>query len=230
MLFRSTRRNDVIKVIAIVTMLIDHVGVLFFPQLRIFRTIGRIAFPIFAYQIAKGYSKTSDRKKYSLRLLIFAIIAQLPYMVLDYDLAPEYFKFNVIFLFLYSFLVLYLYELLKNAKKSYIQVLLVIPFLFSIILPRLMEMNYQSFTLSYGTYGILIILIFYIFDEKWITITVLYVTMSLLYTYQTGAFIYVTQYSNNGFGADMYFFEALKSFSAVYGGMDRYRVGLLKLD
>lgn len=49
-----------IKKIALLTMLIDHVGYLFFPEQVLFKTIGRIAFPIFAYQISIGLHSTSN--------------------------------------------------------------------------------------------------------------------------------------------------------------------------
>jgi hypothetical protein len=61
-------------------MLIDHVGAVFFPHLFILRLIGRIAFPLFAWMIAEGYFHTHDRPKYILRLSIFAIISQWPFV------------------------------------------------------------------------------------------------------------------------------------------------------
>ena len=54
-------------------MLIDHIGFFLFPEQNIWRIIGRLAFPIFAYMIANGYQHTSDPKKYFLRLALFGI-------------------------------------------------------------------------------------------------------------------------------------------------------------
>ena len=51
-----------LKLIALITMTIDHVGMMLLPQLRILRAIGRIAFPIFAYMIAEGCRHTRNRK------------------------------------------------------------------------------------------------------------------------------------------------------------------------
>ena len=48
-------RDDMMKLLAMITMLIDHIGYMFFPDYRIFRTIGRLAFPIFAYQLSVGF-------------------------------------------------------------------------------------------------------------------------------------------------------------------------------
>lgn len=60
-------------------MVIDHIGAVMLPQYPILRIIGRIAFPIFAYQLTVGYEHTSDVRRYEWRLLLFAIIAQLPF-------------------------------------------------------------------------------------------------------------------------------------------------------
>ena len=53
-----------LKLIAFVTMAIDHIGAVFFPESVILRIIGRIAFPLFAYCLVIGYLYTSDVKKY----------------------------------------------------------------------------------------------------------------------------------------------------------------------
>ena len=70
---------SVLKWIAVITMLIDHVGVVFFPEYSIIRWIGRISFPLFAFLICEGYRHTSNIWKYFLRLGIFAIISEIPY-------------------------------------------------------------------------------------------------------------------------------------------------------
>ena len=103
-----TRRNDILKILAMLKMLIDHIGVLLLPQYRVLRTIGRIAFPIFAYQISEGFRYTSDRTRYASRLLIFGLIAQIPYTWLSYDATFNPFHINVILYFLYALGVLWL--------------------------------------------------------------------------------------------------------------------------
>ena len=66
--------GTMLKWIAIVTMVIDHVGAILFPQNEILRIIGRLAFPIFAFLLVEGYVHTGNVKKYMGRLLIFALI------------------------------------------------------------------------------------------------------------------------------------------------------------
>ena len=68
-----------LKMIAITTMLIDHIGVILFPNILWLRLIGRLAFPLFAFFITEGFRKTSNLKKYLQRLFILALISQLPY-------------------------------------------------------------------------------------------------------------------------------------------------------
>ncbi|HZK24463.1 MAG TPA: TraX family protein [Oscillospiraceae bacterium] len=70
-----------IKLIAITTMLIDHIGFAFFPEMAILRLIGRIAFPLFALELARGRRRTRSIKKYLTRLLVLAILSQVPYML-----------------------------------------------------------------------------------------------------------------------------------------------------
>ena len=65
-----------LKMIAIIAMTIDHVGVLLYPDALWLRVIGRLAMPIMAFLIVEGYHNTTNLKRYLLRLLIFALIAQ----------------------------------------------------------------------------------------------------------------------------------------------------------
>ncbi|XMB85913.1 TraX family protein [Mycoplasmatota bacterium WC44] len=224
-----TRRNDTIKTIAMLTMLIDHIGVLLFPSLRILRTIGRIAFPIFAYQVAKGYSYTSDKKKYSFRMFIFGLISQVPYVFLNKDLIPNYFHFNVMILFLYSLGVLFIFDLLKESKSYVRSILLFIALVSAIVLPQVLEFRFDSFAFSYSTYGILMILIFYIFDGKWIPIIISYICLSFISTYESGAF-YLAKYSEYWIGTKISYFEAWTRYDTVIENITKYKDGLRYLE
>ena len=78
---RLNQNTGMLKLIAIVTMLIDHVGAVFYQHLPIMRMIGRLAFPIFCYCIAVGAVYTRSMGKYMLRLLFVGLISQ-PFYVL----------------------------------------------------------------------------------------------------------------------------------------------------
>ena len=67
--------RDVLKIIAVLAMLIDHVGKLFFPEVLFLQILGRLAFPIFAFFIAEGFYYTKNKVQYLFTILVFAVIA-----------------------------------------------------------------------------------------------------------------------------------------------------------
>ena len=69
-----------LKFIALVVMLIDHIGAKLLPQFFILRIIGRLSFPSFAYLVAVGAKRTRDLDIYISRMLIFALISQIPFV------------------------------------------------------------------------------------------------------------------------------------------------------
>ena len=98
--------TDFIKIIAVVSMTIDHIGGAFFPQYPAFRWIGRIAFPLFCYCLTVGMMYTGDIKKYLLRLGAFAVISQ-PFWILAFnsdDITGNIFNLNIFFTLIVSLL------------------------------------------------------------------------------------------------------------------------------
>lgn len=102
-----------LKLVAIVGMTLNHASYIFgeylpFPVLCVFMGAGGLTFPIMAFLLVEGYQKTSDVKKYGLRLGIFALISQIPFFLfLDH-------KGNVLFTLLLGLILLYLYDTMKN--------------------------------------------------------------------------------------------------------------------
>ncbi len=137
-----------LKLIALITMLIDHVGFIFFPYDLTWRLIGRLAFPIFAFGIAEGYTYTRDWRKYLLRLLILAIISQ-PIFLLTFKSSD----LNVVFTLAGGLLLIHCYESLKPWFLKYLSIILVL-------------VSAWYFNFEYGALGVLLILVFYIFRKK----------------------------------------------------------------
>ncbi len=69
----------ILKIIALTSMIIDHYGAIFQSDVGIYRIIGRIAFPIYAFLLVEGYTHTKNVKKYASRLLLFAIVSEWPF-------------------------------------------------------------------------------------------------------------------------------------------------------
>ena len=98
--------TDFIKIIAVVSMTIDHIGGAFFPQYPAFRWIGSIAFPLFCYCLTIGMMYTGDIKKYLFRLGAFAVISQ-PFWILAFnsdDITGNIFNLNIFFTLIVSLL------------------------------------------------------------------------------------------------------------------------------
>ena len=68
-----------LKGIAAALMLTDHVGAILLPEVPVLRCVGRLAFPIFAFFIAEGYTHTRDFGRYFRRLAILAVVSEIPF-------------------------------------------------------------------------------------------------------------------------------------------------------
>jgi hypothetical protein len=128
--------------IAIITMIVDHIGITFFPDSPMWRIVGRLAFPIYTYYVAIGMMRTRNRPRYLRRLAMLAILSQLPFSLLF-----GVWTVNVIGTFFLSVASIYMME--RTPSRS-------LRFFWPIAAVILME--FVSF--DYGIYGLLL-LIFY---------------------------------------------------------------------
>ena len=97
----------VLKLIAAAAMLSDHVAYVFLDGNYAVRAFGRLAFPIFAFFVAEGYRYTKDVKKYAVRMLVFALIAQAPYAL---AFGKPFYEPNVIFTLLLALLAVWAFD------------------------------------------------------------------------------------------------------------------------
>ena len=75
--------NNQLKLIALVCMTLDHLGMLFFPSCLWLRLIGRLAMPIFGFMIAEGCAHTSNQKRYLLTIVSMAVLYQVVFLVAE---------------------------------------------------------------------------------------------------------------------------------------------------
>ena len=118
--------TQLLKLIAVITMVIDHIGAILFPSVLILRVIGRLSFPLFAFSTFIGYFKTKNLKKYLLRLLILAVISQPIYMI-AFD--RFYLSLNIFFTLIFELIIIYL---LDKKKWWYLPIPVVLMFLLNV--------------------------------------------------------------------------------------------------
>jgi hypothetical protein len=116
--------RELLKIIAIVTMVLDHVAEILYPDLLILHVIGRLSFPLFAYLVVLGIESTKKPRKYMVTLICFAAISQVPYY-LAFGIQP-FERLNILFSLFLSAVTIYFYN-----KRS---VLAFVPLLLSIVL------------------------------------------------------------------------------------------------
>ena len=74
----------VLKIIAMITMFIDHFGARLMGNMPAMRVVGRIAFVLYAFMAVEGFRHTSNRSKYLLKLFVLAIVSEIPFNLMEY--------------------------------------------------------------------------------------------------------------------------------------------------
>lgn len=133
-------------------MLCDHSGNAIVGKFTVLNLIGRIAFPIFAFQITQGYIHTKDIKNYIFRLSMFACISQIPFSLFLSTYTDQVYL-NVFFTLALGVIAILGFDKIKNKFGK-------IAFVYLII------MLGHYIKVDYGAYGIILILMFYILRNK----------------------------------------------------------------
>ena len=107
-----------LKLIAMLSMILDHVGDNFFPEMVWMRIIGRMALPIFAFCIAEGYAHTRDQVRYLKRMGLFALASEVPFDLVTAGKVLEFSHQNVMFTFFWAILGLMLFEKITARKTK----------------------------------------------------------------------------------------------------------------
>ena len=104
--------NNQLKMIALITMTLDHIGVVIFPQVEWLRIVGRLAFPLFAYMIAEGCRHTRSMGRYFATMAILALGCQIVDFVVEKSLYQ-----SILVTFSLSIGVIWLLKTAREKKK-----------------------------------------------------------------------------------------------------------------
>ena len=173
---RKGLSGSALKIIAIVTMLIDHIAATVIIRIlkfggyndglyqlyRVMRNIGRIAFPIFCFLLVEGFMHTRDREKYALRLGCFAAVSEIPFDLAFNGKVLEVGYQNVFFTLLLGLLTMMAYDAVMNQsrwsvwKRTALSTIAILAGMFAA----------EFLSTDYGALGVLCIMVFYLVPEK----------------------------------------------------------------
>ena len=141
----KTLSQEGLKGLACLAMLVDHMGVILFPQIWL-RVVGRIAFPIFCFLLVEGIEHTGNPKKYGQRLIVAMILSEIPFNLMHGRIV-DFSRQSVMVTLLLGFLTLVL------TKDLCCPALKLSAGLFAAMAAELLHTDY-------GAQGVLVILLF----------------------------------------------------------------------
>ena len=162
--------SNQLKLLALLTMTVDHIGVQLLPQYPLLRIIGRLAFPIYAYMIAEGCAHTRNRRKYLLQMSGLALLCQLVY----------FFAIGSLFqciLVTFTLSILTIYAIDSETSWHAPAALLAVIFL-TVILPQLLPGT--DYAVDYGLLGVLLPAAVYLGKTRTQTLLLSVILLSLL--------------------------------------------------
>ena len=149
---------NMLRTIAVIFMLSDHIWATALSFGDWMTYIGRMAFPIFAFQIAEGFVHTSNFKKYALRLLGFAVITEIPFNLFYSSRFFNPYHQNVLFTLLLGLLAIKVIDGLKK-DRSLKNIALSVLLLGLILLASVVGF------VDYNHYGVLTVIMFYLMRD-----------------------------------------------------------------
>ena len=150
--------NNQLKIIAAISMVLDHIGLVLFPGEEIFRILGRIALPIYAFLIAEGCRHTRNRKKYLGLIASMGIAFQVFYFVFMDDLYQ-----GILITFSLSICLIYSIESFINNKNILNRILMSLV-IFGVLFVTLAcpdIFGKYGFEIDYGIWGVSLPVIVY---------------------------------------------------------------------
>lgn len=147
-----------LKMLAMIFMLCDHLWATVIPGNQWLTNVGRLAFPIFAFQIAEGYFMTGNFRKYFRRLFLFALISEIPFNLMYGGNIFYPFHQNVLFTFCIALLFIRWMDLSKEKGR--------VQYLISVVASCFLGFLIGTVTMTdYFGFGVLTVFIFYFFHD-----------------------------------------------------------------
>ncbi len=169
--------SNMLRIIAVILMLSDHIWATYMSFGDWMTHIGRMAFPIFAFQIAEGFVHTSNFKKYALRLLGFALVTEIPFNLFYSSRLFNPFHQNVLFTLLLGLLAI---SVIDKAKKNITAKNITLSVLWLVLICVASTLGF----VDYGFLGMITVVMFYIlrnFPFAWLAQFVAMVFINIIF-------------------------------------------------
>lgn len=150
--------SNMLRTIAVILMLSDHIWATYMSFGNWMTYIGRMAFPIFAFQIAEGFVHTSNFKKYALRLLGFALVTEIPFNLFYSSRWFNPYHQNVLFTLLLGLLAIYVID---KAKKNRTAKNIALSVLWLVLICIASTLGF----VDYGFLGMVTVVMFYLLRD-----------------------------------------------------------------
>ena len=148
-----------LKIIALTAMFADHLWVVFPDYIPFwFRGIGRLAYPIFVYLLAEGFRHTKSKEKFLLRLLVFAVISEIPYDMALRNEINFFTSTNIFYTLFLGGMAICVYERFKE-KRGWQSMAVIAGLLPSVIMATILSTDY-------GSMGVLFIFAMYVIKPR----------------------------------------------------------------
>lgn len=162
--------SAVVRLLACLLMAVDHLGALFFPDEILYRIVGRLAFPLFAFLVAEGCKYTGSQTAYLRRLGLLALVSQIPYGLSGIG---NGIVCNVVFTLALGVMSVYTYD-----KWRWMGLLLAMSLA-------------ELFKCDYGSFGVLSVFLFWFVGKKYKLVVPVFLLCGFLLGLRSGVVGYV---------------------------------------
>jgi hypothetical protein len=164
-----------LHIIAMISMLIDHSMKTVITSDSWIFVLGRVAFPVFAFMAAEGYFYTHNFRKYVGRILVFAVLSEVPYDLMKTGMPVDMYDQNVLWTFLLALICMRLMDLVKLKGIRWLTIL------GNIVISLAGIMAGMLFVVDYSGMGVFMVLIFYFFRErKWWSMLIQFILLAII--------------------------------------------------
>lgn len=150
-----------LKILAAITMTVDHIGAYLFPGVLWMRVVGRLAFPIFAFMVGQGARHTRSLTRYFLTMALSALVCQGVFTVTQGDLYQ-----CILVTFTLSLGLIFLIQRAEETKTPFARLWAVCGLGAVFVICKVLPHKIPGFDMDYGLFGVLAPVAVYLAQDR----------------------------------------------------------------